>query len=153
LQKVGINIKDTSGQLKDMDIILEEMAAKWETLGKAERTALAQSVAGVRQYTQLIALMDNWDFMESNLGVANSAEGTLQEQADIYAESWEGARDRVKAAAEAIYSDLLNDDFFIDLTNGLEKVLTLFDHFLDAIGGAKGLIFGLSSILLNTFSA
>ena len=64
LAKVGVNIKDTSGQLKDMDVILEEMAAKWDTLGKAEQTALAQSVAGVRQYTQLIALMDNWDFME-----------------------------------------------------------------------------------------
>jgi hypothetical protein len=46
-----------------MDIILEEMAAKWDTLGNAEKTALAQSVAGVRQYTQLIALMDNWDVM------------------------------------------------------------------------------------------
>jgi hypothetical protein len=47
-----------------MDTILEEMAAKWDTLGKAEQIALAQSVAGVRQYTQLIALMDNWDFMK-----------------------------------------------------------------------------------------
>jgi TP901 family phage tail tape measure protein len=26
LAKVGINIKDTSGELKDMDVILEEMA-------------------------------------------------------------------------------------------------------------------------------
>jgi hypothetical protein len=47
-----------------MDTILTEMAAKWDTLGKDQQVALAQSVAGVRQYTQLIALMDNWDFME-----------------------------------------------------------------------------------------
>jgi TP901 family phage tail tape measure protein len=36
LEKVGIDIKDTSGELKRMDIILEEMAGKWDTLGKAE---------------------------------------------------------------------------------------------------------------------
>ena len=34
LAKVGVNIKDTSGQLKDMDIILEETAAKWKNLDK-----------------------------------------------------------------------------------------------------------------------
>ena len=152
LAKVGISIKDTSGQMKDMDVILEEMAAKWETLGKAEQTALAQSVAGVRQYTQLIALMDNWDFMKENLSIATNAEGALQLQADIYAESWEAARDRVKASIEAIYSDLLKDDFFIGITNGIEKVLTLFDQFLDSIGGAKGLLTGVASILLTMFS-
>ena len=152
LFKVGINIKDQSGQLKDMNTILDEMGNKWSTLNKDQQVSLAQTVGGVRQYTQLIALMDNWDYFQQNLGVATSAEGTLQKQADIYAESWEGAKKRVQAAAEAIYTDLLNDDFFIDMTNAIEKVLTLFDGFLDSIGGAKGLLFGLSSILLNTFN-
>jgi hypothetical protein len=45
-----------------MDMILEEMAEKWKMLDKDAQIALAQNVAGVRQYTQLIALMDNWDF-------------------------------------------------------------------------------------------
>jgi hypothetical protein len=40
---------------------------------------LAQTVAGTRQYTQLVALMDNWDYFQENLGVANTATGTLQE--------------------------------------------------------------------------
>jgi len=39
---------------------------------------LAQTVGGVRQYTNLIALMDNWDFMKENLEVARNSEGTLQ---------------------------------------------------------------------------
>jgi len=53
--------------------------------------ALAQTVGGVRQYNNLIALMDNWDFMQENLATARGSEGALQEQADIYAESWEAA--------------------------------------------------------------
>lgn len=59
LEKVGINIKDQSGQLKDMDDILDEMGSKWQTLSRDQQTALAQTVAGTRQYTQLVALMDN----------------------------------------------------------------------------------------------
>jgi TP901 family phage tail tape measure protein len=34
LAKVGVDIKDANGELKDMDIILDEVGAKWETLGK-----------------------------------------------------------------------------------------------------------------------
>jgi hypothetical protein len=32
--KAGINIKDANGNLKDMDIILNEMGEKWQTLNK-----------------------------------------------------------------------------------------------------------------------
>ena len=152
LAKVGVQIKDTSGEMKSMDIILEEMAAKWETLGKAEQIALAQSVAGVRQYTQLIALMDNWDFMKQNLATSNASSGALQKQADIYAESWEAAADRVTAAAESIYKALINDEFFIDLLNGVEKVITFVDHLIDNLGGLKGVLTAIGAIVTKVFA-
>jgi hypothetical protein len=47
---------------------------------------------------------------------------------------------------------LLNDDFFIKITNDIAEVLKLVDKFLDSMGGAKGLLTGLSSILLNMFA-
>ena len=59
LEAVGINIKDQNGQLKEMDTILDEMGSKWNTLSKDTQVALAQTVAGTRQYAQLVALMDN----------------------------------------------------------------------------------------------
>ena len=70
LSKVGINIKEDNGELKAMDTILDEMGAKWGTLAKGQQVALAQTVAGVRQYNQLIALMDNFDFYQKNLSAA-----------------------------------------------------------------------------------
>lgn len=152
LAKAGINIKDTAGELKNMDVILEEMASKWDTLGQAEKTALAQSVAGVRQYTQLIALMDNWDFMQDNLKVTADAKGTLQEQADIYAESWDAASNRVRASLETIYSQILKDDFFISIANGFSSLLDSVSTFIDGIGGIKGIIIGLGSVFLNVFA-
>ena len=149
LAAVGINIKDASGELKNMDTILEEMGSRWQTLAKDEQVALAQTVAGVRQYNQLIALMDSWqtDFKD-NLKVAQNSSGALQEQADIYAESWEAARDRVKAAAEGIYSSLLDDKFFISVLNGFEKILTGVDSVIDSLGGLRGVLPGVI-LLIN----
>ena len=152
LNSVGINIKDTNGEMKEMDQILDELGAKWQNLSKDTQAALAQTVAGTRQYTQLIALMDNWDYFQANLGVAKDSSGTLQEQADIYAESWEAAQDRVRAAAENIYQSLLDDDFFIDLLNGLEKVLGAVGGLIDGFGGMKGVIMTISSVFMTSFA-
>lgn len=152
LLKVGINVKDQNGQLKDMDSILNEMGSKWNTLAKDQQVALAQTVGGVRQYNQLISLMDNWDKFQQNLGTAQGSIGTLQEQADIYAESWEAAQDRVRAAAEAIYSDLLNDEAFIDILNIVEDFLTLIDNIIDSVGGLQGVLTNVGAILLKVFS-
>ena len=151
LNAVGISIKDQQGELKDMNTILDEMGAKWQQLSKDQQVALAQTVAGVRQYTQLVALMDNWETFQENLGYAKSSEGTLQEQADIYAESWEAASKRAAAAAQEIYTQLLNDDFFIDLLNGLEKITDTISNVIDAFGGLKGVIPLIGSLMLKAF--
>ena len=140
LDTIGVNIKDDNDNLKEMDQILEEMAEKWNTISKDEQTALAQTVAGTRQYTQLVALMENWDFMRQNLGTSYGATGTLNEQAEIYAESWEAARDRVQASLETIYEKLLDDEFFIKLLNGLEKTIIGVDKLIDSMGGLKGVL-------------
>ena len=152
LFKVGINVKDQSGQLKDMNTILDEMGSKWNTLGKDQQVALAQTVGGVRQYTQLIALMDNWNYFQQNLGVATGAEGTLNKQAEIYAESWEAAEKRVQAAAEGIYQSLLDDKFFISLNNGFANLLGGLDAFIDGAGGVKTVLTGISSVIITSFA-
>ena len=89
LEKVGINIMDSNGELKKMDTILDEMGSKWDTLSKAQQVSLAQTVAGTRQYTQLVALMDNWDGFAQNLEIAYNATGSLNKQQEIYMDSVE----------------------------------------------------------------
>lgn len=151
LNAVGVNIKNEAGQLKDMDEILDEIGTKWNTIGKDQQIALAQTVAGVRQYNQFIALMDNWDFMQENLQTVAKASGTLDEQAQIYAESWEAAKKRVQAAAEGIYQDLLKDDFFIWLTNGFGSVLEFIDKIIDSLGGLSGVLPGIALLVNKIF--
>ena len=128
LESIGINIFDSTGELKKMDSILDEMASKWDTLSKAQQAALAQTVAGTRQYTQLVALMDNWnngdgDSMIANLETSYGATGALQEQAKIYEESWAASRDRVTASLETIYNSLIDEEFFIKLNDTFSKLL------------------------------
>lgn len=151
LHKVGIEIKDTDGQLKDMDVILDEMGTKWSTWSRDTQTALAQTVAGVRQYTQLMTLMNNYDFYKENVERAKNSEGSLQEQADIYAESWEAAKDRVKTSLQAIYKSLINDQFFIEFNNKISDILDGINTFIKSLGGMKGILLTIGGIFMSVF--
>lgn len=151
LEAVGIHIQDAEGNLRDMNDVLDEMGAKWDTISKSQQVALAEAVAGVRQYNQLIALMDNWDFFEENLSTAYGAEGALERQSEVYAESWEAARDRVTAAAEDIYDSIINPDLFIGLDDAFTPLLSGTADVIDAMGGLKGILVTSISLLNSVY--
>ncbi len=106
----------------------------------------------VRQYTQLVALMDNWSDFQKNYNTALTSEGELQRQADIYAESWEAARDRVMAAREDVYDSLVNDDFYIKLDNAMTPILTGIATAIDAAGGLSGVLNILGNAIMGLYS-
>lgn len=147
LKTVGVDILDATGNMRQMDDILEDLASKWDNLSEAQQTALAQTVGGVRQYTTLIALMNNWDDMEMNLNTAETADGSLQEQADIYAESWEASQKRVKAALQDIYATLIDDKFFIGMNNAFATLLQGIKGVIDGFGGVKSIVLTIASIM------
>lgn len=151
LLAVGINIKDSNGELKEMDTILDEMGNKWKTLNKDQQVALAQTVGGVRQYNQLIALMDNWDTFKVNLEVAEDSSGTLDKQHKKYEESWEAAANRVKASIESITTKLLDDKAFIAMIDGISKVVDAISAMIDGLGGVQGVLFTLGTAFTKIF--
>ena len=152
LAKIGVQIKDQNGALKSMDEILDDVGDRWQGLTRDQKIATAQTVAGVRQYNQLMTLMDNWDFFQKNLATTQNSEGTLQKQAEIYAESWEAARDRVTAAAQEIYSQLINDEFFVDLNDFFAGFLGTVSNVIKHLGGLKGVLAGVGALITTVFS-
>lgn len=151
LQSIGIDIKDANGNLKDMDLILDEMGAKWESLTRAEKMATAETVGGTRQYVQLMNLMENWDYFKELVDVSNNSTGTLDTQAQIYAESWKAATDQVKASLEGLWGTLIDSDFWIDMTNGLANLIQIVDHFAEALGGLGPILALVAASMVRTF--
>ena len=152
LATIGVDILNANGELKNMDDILDDTYERWNQISEAQRVALAETVAGTRQYAQFMAIMNNYNKIQENQALASGAEGTLQKQADIYAESWEAASKRVRAAAQAIYSTLIDDKFFITALNGFEKFLTGINSVINGLGGLKGILLLISSIFMQYYA-
>lgn len=152
LKAVGIDIKDTNGELKDMDVILEEMGAKWQLLSRDQQVALAQTVAGVRQYNQLVALMDNWDFMEDNLKVANEAVGELNNQQDIYLDSMEAHMNKLESSWQKLYGTILDPD---ELKGGVDVITNIIEgmnNMAESFGGGTKSLTGFAAMFSSLFT-
>ena len=95
--------------------------------------------------------MDNWDIFEQNLQIAYSSAGSLDEQAEIYSESWQAAAKRVKASFQDIYDSIINDEAFIDLLNGIESIIDKVGTLIDSIGGLKGIALATAAVFTKVF--
>lgn len=151
LKSIGVQVLDATGNLRDMGDIITDLGNKWQTMSAAQKTATAQIVAGKRQYTQLMALFENWNMYNQNMSIATNAEGELQQMADIYAESWEAASARVRASWEGVWDSLLNDEALIKMTNGLADVVSGIESVVDGFGGLPGVIAQVASVITTVF--
>lgn len=98
LETVGVQVKDANGELRDMSDIIRDLAEHWDSLDRTQKDALAQTVGGVRQYNNLITLMEHFEEFEDLVAGSRESTGYLQDQAEEYAESWEAAKHRLTAA-------------------------------------------------------
>ena len=151
LDAIGVKILDETGNLREMGDIIMDLGTKWQTMNQAQKTAVAQVVAGKRQYTQLMALFENWDMFQSNMNIAENSEGALQNMADIYAESWEAASARVKASMEGIFNQIINDQAIIKITNVLADLTDGIGGVIKGMGGLGGVLTSIGSIATAVF--
>lgn len=152
LEKVGISILDTNGDLREMGDVIEEVAGKWNTWTKAQQAAIAQSLAGKRQYNNLVSLFDNWDMYEKALDTSRNSMGTLQEQQDIYMESTEAHIQVLQTQWEDFYDSILDTNTINNIFTFFTDIVKVLTKLADSIGGFKGLLLGLGSVLTRTFS-
>ena len=152
LGRIGVAVLDANGQMNDMGSIIENLMDKWQNLSRAEQTAVAQVVAGKRQYTQLFALMENKEMYDENMFTAQNSGGALNEMANTAAESWEKASQRVQAAWEKIFNSVINDQALVKMTQGIEKAVTALGGFIDGAGGLAGLAGTIGGALTHAFS-
>lgn len=152
LEKINVQLLDSQGKLRDTGDVIADIGNKWSTMSKETQQAVAVAMAGKQQYSRLIALFDNWDEYQRTLMVSQQATGALQEQADIYAESWEAAQQRVETSLENISMKAVNSDFFIGLLNGADKAVNGIDNVIDSLGGFEGVLLTIGTISTQVFS-
>jgi TP901 family phage tail tape measure protein len=98
LKYVGIALRDTSGELRSTEDVLDELGHKWDSLNKNQQAAIAKALAGTRQQSRLIAMMEDYERVTELQEISQRSAGATAAQADVYVNSLAGAINRVQSA-------------------------------------------------------
>ena len=136
LRAVGVQVRDTVNDFRDVDDILGELAEKWDSLTSLQQSGVATSVAGTRQRENFLVLMENWDLASKYAEISANAYGTAAEKMEAYTDSIEAAQNRVTVAVEG-FAQKWNSS---NLLKGFYSAMAYVIENLDKLAGAIGLV-------------
>ena len=125
LRTVGIELFDTTNQMRDLDDIIDELGGKWNDLSRNSQAYLATVIAGNRQQSRFLALMNDYDRTMELVSSAQDSAGRSSQQFRNYATGIESSLNNVKAEAESFYASL---------TSGNNAIKGAYDLIADLLG-------------------
>lgn len=144
---IGIQLTNQQGELRSTQDVLDELGKKWSTLNSNQQAAVAKALAGTRQQSRLIAMMDNYERVEELQQISERSAGATAAQLTKYREGLEASRNNLKVAWEKIVESFANSDFFIGLIKSATTLLDIFNK-LTQNEFVKGTIFAAVGIAL-----
>ena len=150
LAYVGIALRDANGELRSTEDVLDELGKKWDALNKNQQAALAKALAGTRQQSRLIALMDDYERVTELQEISQRSAGATAAQAGVYLEGIEASMNKIQVAWESIVMTVTDSDIII---NVLEFVGVALDKIGEFLSTDFGLVATLTTVGILTTTA
>ncbi len=148
LKKVGIEVYNLDGSYREFDVIMGELAGKWDNLTDAEKSNISFNIAATRQTNLLSAVLSNFSDSMQLAEEATNANGSALENQQKYMESFSGHLQSLETEAKIAWLNILDSETLkdgVDLLTGLVKVVgQLVDTFglLGTTAGIGGIVAG-----------
>ena len=159
LKKVGIDLRKTVTEYNSYSDVLDNLAAKWNTLNQVQQNEIVKAFAGTRQQEVFRTLMVHYDRAQKYAEVAANSEGTAEKKFnDNYLSSLEAKTNALKASFESLSSSLVSDQMYSWALDGA-KAVTDFTEKTNILKGAlagigtAGTLFALKQLVLGFGSA
>lgn len=117
LAYVGIQLRNQAGELRSTEDVLDELGRKWDTLSSNQQAAIARSLAGTRQQSRLISMMNDYERTLELVEISQRSNGATAAQAATYMLGMEAAINKVTVAGEKLITALTNSDALIAIVD------------------------------------
>ena len=128
LRSVGIPLRDANNQLRNLEDVFADLGPKWQSLDRNTQAYLGTIIAGTRQQSRFITLMQNWDRV---LDLSAQSENSAGQQALMHAkamESIESKMQQMNVALQEFVSNLADSDLFKGIISGLTTMIRWFNN-------------------------
>lgn len=157
LKKYDIDLRKTDGTMRNMEVVLDEIAKKWNKLTNTQQSQIATAVAGTRQAEKFRLLMAEYPTVLDLATKSMESLGTTTNKYGAYLESVEAAQNSLTASFEKLSTKALQGTTISSVVDILTSLLKFLDsgaikEFGVAISGIIDAISGISDALLNVMN-
>lgn len=146
MEKLGIEVTNADGSMKDSVTIQQELHDAFSTLSDSEQIAAASAIFGKNQMSNWLALINTAPEDVSSLSSALETEGTTAEMADAMMGGFGGSIEKLKSSLDVLMTSLggLIAQY---LTPVIEKVQGAVDAFMSLDDETKEHIIKIAGIV------
>lgn len=134
LHEIGIEVYKTSGEYREFDVIMSELAKKWDTLSDAEKSNISYQIAATRQTNTLSAILSNWSESMELATEATEANGNALKNQEKYEESYAAKLQKLSTEGQTFWINFLDDESIKKIIDGLAALLKYINKIVDVIG-------------------
>jgi TP901 family phage tail tape measure protein len=145
LKTIGVALRDTTGQFRDLDDVFLEVASKWNSLDTNTQRYIATMAAGSRQQSRFIAMMSDYERTLELVDAAHNSAGASEKQFQKTTESLESKLNKLANAWDAFTMGLANSAVIKAAVDGLTGLINGVNTLTDGVGKVIGLIPGVSN--------
>ena len=139
LRSVGVALRDSKGQFRELDEVFLELSSKWDGLDKNTQRYIATIAAGSRQQSRFIAMMSNYSRTQELVAAANNSAGASQKQFEKTTESLQYKVEKLKNAWHEFTMGIMNSDLVkigVDIATKFLEILNKATSGIDGLGGS-----------------
>ena len=151
LSVIGVELLDQNRQFRDLEEVLTEVGEKWDTLTTNQQANVAVALAGTRQQSRLIAMMQDFDRTQELVNISMKSAGATAAQHRKYMQGLEGATTALTTSYQQLITNFTSSDLIISFINGGASALEYLAENMELAGFmVAGLVAGLVSLNAQT---
>ncbi|MGD7963639.1 phage tail tape measure protein, partial [Bacillus velezensis] len=151
LDEIGISVKTAGGEAKSASELINEVAAKWNTLTDAQRQNTSIGVANIHQLSRFNALMNNFSIAQNAAATASNSAGSAWSEQQKYADSLQARLNKLQnnfTELAIASSDAFISDGLIEFTQALGSLLKASTGIINTVGFLPPLFVTISTATL-----
>lgn len=129
LKTVGMNIRTSKGEFKDVADIIDELVTKWDKLNDVQKNAVGFTFAGTYHKNTFISLVENWERIKELTDISADSAGQASEKYNAYLDSVEAKSAALNTAVKNMWNNLIPNNLAGDLTEAATGVVQFTDKY------------------------
>ena len=131
LDNIGIALTDETGMMRDLEDVITEIGQAWDTLNTNQRANVAVAMAGTRQQSRFIAMMQDFERTQELVNLSMNSYGATLAQHSKYMDGLTAATNNLTTAWQSLITNFSDSSIFINFVTMLTNVVDVANVWLN----------------------